>query len=125
MALTQIFPPTEIDGRVGPAVRRWPAGAEKIKFVLDDSQFTDPALSVTILMQCSWNNKQSWPFTDGPNTWQGGAKMRDGSSPSVTLGPFIKDGVAQNPTHVRFFAEPGPGSGPVTVGLLAEVSPDS
>lgn len=123
MALTQIFPPTEISSRVGPVVRRWPSGSEAILLVLDDSLFTDPALSVTMMLQASWNNKASWTYTD-VNTWQGGAKDRYGNPPSVLLGPFIKNGVVVNPTHVRLFAEPGPGSGPVTVGLLADVSPD-
>lgn len=127
MPLTQIFPPTLISARVGPAVKRWPVGAEAIRFVLDDALFTDPALSVTVLMQMSWDGKLTWPKQD-LNTWRGGAKSRFGASPSVELGPYrfaaegIPEGVIVNPSHVRFFAEPGPGSGPVTVGLLAEIT---
>lgn len=132
MALTQIFAPTLISAQVGPAFRRWPAGIDAVRFVLDDTQFTDPALSVQIIMDLSWDNKATWPYRDGPNTWVGGAKSRTGASPGVTLGPFMINDpnnpgtpIHNNPTHVRFFARPAPGSGPVTVGLLAEVSPDT
>ena len=128
MALTQLFPLTLISARVGPVVKRWPLGAEKIRFQLDDSQFTDPALSVVILIQCSWNGQNGpWHWGD-PNPWRGGDKARDGSAPSVILGPFKRAGptpgsvIVDNPTHVRFFAQPGPGSDPVAVGLLAEIT---
>jgi hypothetical protein len=127
MALTQIVARTTISTRVGPVVKRWPAGAEVIRFVLDDALFTQSARRVNIVMQCSWNNKATWPFQD-LTSWQGGIKAKDGSSPSVTLGPFQRtvDGqvVTVNPTHVRFYAEPAAGSANVTVGLLAEVSDD-
>jgi len=122
MALTRIFQPVLISGPVGPVVKRWPNGAEAIKFQLDDSLFTDPARSVSIRIQCSWDGANGpWRFTDD-NTWNGGAKSRAGDSPSVILGPFRRGDVVINPTHVRFFAQPGPGSEPVTVGLLAEIT---
>ena len=122
MALTQIINRATFGQRVGPVVKRWPAGAEEIRFELDDAQFASG--KVTVLMQCSWNNKGAWPFSD-MTTWQAGAKAKDGSSPSVILGPFVRDGQVQNPTHVRFFAEPAEGSGAVTVGLKADVSEDN
>lgn len=125
MALTQIFPITAISGPVGgndAATKRWPAGAEAIRFQLDDAQFTDPAKSIQIRMELSWNNKATWPNEDR-QLWFGGAKARDGSPPSVTLGPFKQGDVIMNPTHVRFSAQPGPGSPtPVNVGLKAEIT---
>lgn len=135
MALTQIFPITAISGPLGGgagATKRWPAGVDAIRFVLDDAQFTDPAQSIEIRMDLSWDNKATWPSKDA-QLWQGGAKAvaKDGTtSPvSVLLGPFVRNvnGVPTivNPTHVRFWAQPGPGSTvPVNVGLLADVSPD-
>lgn len=123
--MTQIFPITAISGVVGgtpAATKRWPAGAEACRFVLDDAQFTDPAQSIEIRMQLSWDDKATWP-SDDRQLWIGGAKARDGSPVSVTLGPFKRGDVIVNPTHVRFWAQPGPGSPtPVMVGLLAEIT---
>jgi hypothetical protein len=124
MALQQIFPIVLVNRLFGPIAKKWPAGSPSIRFILDDALFTDPTTSVSIVMQCSWDGKSTWPYTDGPNTWQGGAKDRSGGSPSVTLGPFKFNEQIINPTHVRFTMEPGPGSDPVQVGLIADVSDD-
>lgn len=123
MALTQIFPITAISGPVGGgagATKRWPAGAEAIRFELDNAQFTNPAQSIEIRMQCSFNNKSTWPYEDR-QTWFGNPAPR--SAPSVTLGPFKVGNAIVNPTHVRFSAQPGQGSPvPVNVGLKAEIT---
>ena len=122
MALRQVFQRQTISGPVGPVVKRWPVGIEAIQFQLDDLQFTNPALAVQIRLQCAWDGETGpWLFTDD-TTWIGGAKSRSGASPSVTLGPFQRNAGIVNPTHVRFFAQPAAGSGPVRIGLLAEFS---
>ena len=122
VALTQIFPPTLISAQIGPVVKRWPLGADRIRFQLDDALFTNPALAVEILIQLSWDG-QNGPWTYAfPVTWRGGAKSRSGDSPSVLLGRFVRNGVREAPSHVRFFARPADGSAPVTVGLLAEIT---
>jgi hypothetical protein len=126
MALTQVYPETRITQRVGPLVRRWPVASEALLLVLDDTQFTDPTRGVRVLIQLSWDGKATWPYEDR-NEWMGGAKDRHGNPPSVLLGPFrVADGTPEgrinNPTHVRLFAEPI--TGPVTVGLLADLDPD-
>ena len=123
MALTQIIAPATISGRVGPVVKRWPDDGTSLFVQLDDALFTNPSRRVAIVMQFSWNGGSTWPYSHGPFEWPGGAKTRAGTAPGVRLGPFRgRNGVIQNPTHVRFYAEPVAGSGSLTIGLQGDVS---
>ena len=120
MAVIRVFNRVQITERVVSEPKQWPAIVEKVRFGLDDAEFTDPGQKIRIGMQCSWDGGQTWPYQD-LNEWTGGAKARDGASPSVVLGPFLRgpDREIQNPTHVRFMAEPVEGT--PTVGLMADV----
>jgi hypothetical protein len=123
--MIQLFPITTIDSVKTSAVKHWPQQNTSILFVLDDTEFTDPAESFTLTIQLSFAPVGSpiWPPDqrgyEFSATIAGGAKSKDGSPWSARLGPFVKDGVARIPQEARFRAEPVTGT--PRVGLSADL----
>lgn len=117
--MVQVFPITLIDRQITSQPKNWPAGQSTIKFVCNDAQFTDPNESVSIAMRVSWNGGATWPYVSDGHVWTGGVKSKDGSPLSVTLGPFLRNGVEQRPDKVQF--QVAPISGTPSIGLDAEV----
>lgn len=92
----------------------WPA-EDRLKIQLLDSDFTDAATEIKVTVQASWDKGSTYRWSD-TTIWQGGAKARDGASPSLTLGPFLgSDGKVNNPTTLKIHMEPNKGT--PTLGL--------
>lgn len=105
---------------VSSGTRQWPPTLDSFKLTLLDASFTSGAVQLDI--DFSWDGGATWPYHD-TNQWTAGAKARDGSAPSVALGPYRKtvNGVdtTVNPTHGRATIKAVSGSPDVGVSLTA------
>lgn len=90
-------------------VQAWPNNITALKLQLLDANWTQSGTTVVLDVKYSFDGGQTFPYQD-LNEWSQGAKARDGSAPSVTIGPFTKDGVQQNPTHFDGTFRAGVGS---------------
>jgi hypothetical protein len=124
MALRQILPLTLIDRVMTSPPRNWPNGPA-IYFELIDTAFTDPAETLKINLEVSWDGGVTWPYIDEV-IWSGGnpPPRNGGAIYTVRLGPFMvgdgQGGQTENrPTTARFRATPIAGT--PTVGVRAEV----
>ena len=110
-----------ITERVETSVLAWPSGQEQIEIELDNSLFLSGALRVKVTIACSWDGV-TFPYAD-QTVFVGGTTARDGSQPSIWLGPFKVGSpeppgwVLNTPTHVRLGVEPLDGT--CIVGLLS------
>lgn len=104
---------TLLDTPKDSGVQVWPANVEAFKLQLLDTQWNQAGTTVVLSTSYSWDGGVTWPYTD-PNEWAQGAKARDGSAPSVAIGPFQKtvngQVVTNNPTHARATFSAGVGT---------------
>lgn len=101
MAVITIVPAQVLDSvGVSSGSRAWPGSLQSFKLTLLDANFTSPSDAVELTIDFSWDGGTTWPYHSVDN-WVGGTKSRSGASPSVAIGPFMKNDAVNNPTHGR------------------------